>query len=279
MSFDIRFVKNEEIEKVRELYTEVFEDSEKFVEYFFSEEMDVTRVAGCFEGDELVSMIMLRDKVVLIDKKEKKACYLYAIATKENMRNKGCMKLVMDFVLKMAYGNPYEFIYMVPVNEKIYEKFGFKMLKTAQKTELKGIKAEQDCLIAKAGGINAAGLGEFAESVENIRKSGVVQKKDQLYFEKRILQAEAEECGVYIIRDIFDISPKAVVITGTDMDNKKCIADVICPYDDKEKYAILLSDAIADVMPYIRELPVMYYDKTNSMKNIGRMGIRLNDEI
>lgn len=275
---EVRYVKEDELEQVKKLYEEVFEDTEAFRKYFYEEELIMSQVMGGFLGENLVAMVMLREKNVVIDKKEKLGCYLYGIATATEHRNKGYMRKVMDEVLKMAYGHPYEFIYLVPACTEMYEKMGFKLLRKGEKQILDEtvVRLDTDCLIAKAGAINAPLLSVFTAEVED-KKKGIAIKKSQLYFEKRILQAEAENAGVYIVRDMFDISPKAVVITGTSMGDEICVVDVICE-GDEEMYAIELTSRLKEVAPYITKLPIMYYDKTNSM-NLDNKEVRLNDEV
>ena len=114
----------EDISSLKELWLNVFNDTETAVDLFFERKFtsDIAYIAK--DGETLVSMLYLLPSMV----NGHKACYLYAAATKKEYRNQGIMEALINFALKST---DYELCVALPATDSLYNfysKFGFQKL-------------------------------------------------------------------------------------------------------------------------------------------------------
>ncbi len=291
--------KSSDIDKVKKLYSDVFEDSEKFTEYFFNKEvpMNTTIIYGGFINNELVSVMFLREKQLIYGTKKMSGCYIYGVATSAEHRGKGYMARLMNEALSYCDEKNYDLVYLIPVNEKIYEKFGFVTVRKGKKVqcgaELKAAAAyvedssrwesDETLVINRLESNNIQGIREVSEfSIKaDMLNGGISIEKNEEYFRHRLLQAEAEGAGIYVVCQNAKIC--AVVVTGTDSDENLCVADVICEgsMDIRQQYVYETIKKYSHINPYIRKYAIMTYQK-NSTKYADRLDekdININDEV
>jgi len=110
-------------EQCKELYLKAFEDDLEFTELLF----DTLFESSCrylLEEQKVVSMLFAID----VSFNSMRGKYVYAVATDENMRGKGYMRILFDKIAR-EYGNEFDFLCLRPMNEglfEFYEKLGFQ---------------------------------------------------------------------------------------------------------------------------------------------------------
>ncbi len=229
MNIEVRYLNEKEIFKARKLYEEVFNDSKELIDYFFEEGIKSCRVLGGFFFDELICMMFLNEKFLCYNEKIIKGCYIYAVATDEKYRKKGYMGTLMKRVIKDRAES--EFIFLIPVNEKIYEKHGFELIKQAtdykinEMNDILGYRIQCDFEIED--------LVKFTDSIKENDTLNFLYNSD--YFNKRIKLAKAEGGNIYLIIDE-DKSIKAIIITGRN-NGEECINNIVCENDKEHFYA------------------------------------------
>jgi len=124
----IRYLEDDEKNKIIPLYEATFDDEEKYKEYFFQEILPDNFVAVCQEDEEIRGMIHLIPKSIRIGNAKESCLYIYGVATMEKYRNQGIMKMMLDSVLNDLYDSMECFTYLIPsseMNALIYKKYGF----------------------------------------------------------------------------------------------------------------------------------------------------------
>ena len=110
-------------EQCKELYLKAFEDDLEFTELLF----DTLFESSCrylLEEQRVVSMLFAID----VSFNSTRGKYVYAVATDENKRGKGYMRILFDRIAR-EYGNEFDFLCLRPMNEglfEFYEKLGFQ---------------------------------------------------------------------------------------------------------------------------------------------------------
>lgn len=134
---NIRYLENEEKLNIRPLYEKVFDDSKGFVDYFFDGPIYDNDVLVLEVEDEIVSMLQLVPKRMVYNGKICSVHYIYAVATEERCRKNGYMGMLFEkaFVDLKKKGEP--FTYLVPVDPRVYKKFGFRVAYLKPKYKLK----------------------------------------------------------------------------------------------------------------------------------------------
>ncbi len=123
--YEVNFKKVEVLEdfaKSRPLYEQSFDDTKEFVEYYYEKLAVFNHILTLKVLGEVVSMLHIVPKRF---EKMGEADYYYAIATLEKHRQKGYMARLMKKAMKYSYQSGKGLVYLVPVMEGMYEKFGF----------------------------------------------------------------------------------------------------------------------------------------------------------
>lgn len=128
----VEILKKNDIEsklKTRYLYENCFDiGKDDFVNYYYDEIIKRNEIVVVKDGDDIVSMVHLNPYTYDICGSIKLVHYLVGIATDENYRGKGLMRLCITKALEYLNSLNEPFCYLVPDNnelEKAYQKFGF----------------------------------------------------------------------------------------------------------------------------------------------------------
>ncbi len=111
-----------DFEKARFIYEQAFSVTEKFDDLLFENHFSKCRFLK--ENGNIVSIGFVFPCVIKAEGKETKAYYLYALATDNFYRNRGCMRRWMDEI-KKEFG---DLLFLKPANDSLiafYEKLGF----------------------------------------------------------------------------------------------------------------------------------------------------------
>lgn len=287
MNFDVRFVNknSEEISQVRELYENTFNDTKEYIKFLFDSIVpdSNTEIIAGFIDNKLISMMFLRKKKLLSIGQRVKSCLIYGVATAEEYRNRGYMKRLMECALSYCGSIDIPFLYLIPIDPGIYESMGFVLAREEKKIPLQDIECQKEeytvekVCMDKEHSECCKNISDFAIMVESANR-GITVEKDELYFKRRLEQTYVENSGIYVIRNKdSSCDVEAIVVTGTAEDDGKIyVTDIICAgeWDDSFKYAKLLTETEADIMPFVRLKPIMIYNGMNM-----DLYIKLNKDI
>lgn len=110
----------------RALYEEVFvEDSVRFVDFYYTHKTRENQVLALERDGMLVSMLHLNPYRMIVNGYETPANYIVAVATKEECRHQGYMRLLLEKALKDMGDQRMPFTFLMPASEKIYAPFDF----------------------------------------------------------------------------------------------------------------------------------------------------------
>lgn len=110
----------------RELYEMVFfEDTKKFVDYYYEYKILDNEILVLEEDDMLVSMLHLNPYTMIVNGYEVKSNYIVAVATKKNYRHRGYMRVLLEKALCDMAEQKMPFTFLMPASESIYAPFDF----------------------------------------------------------------------------------------------------------------------------------------------------------
>lgn len=117
----------------RPLYEEVFsEDSERFVDYYYTEKTKNNQIYVVEEDGVIQAMLHLNPYELNVNGTKKTANYIVAVATREAYRGRGFMKALLERALHDMYQVGETFTYLMPAAEEIYTPYGFRTVYTQQ---------------------------------------------------------------------------------------------------------------------------------------------------
>lgn len=117
--------KNEDKESIRALYERTFSDSKAFVDYYFEEKFIPEKVMAIREDNKIISMLHLNPFVVQYNGQAYNVSYIVAVATDFNYRKRGYMGSLMEAALNRMYHEKEAFCLLMPIDSRIYERYGF----------------------------------------------------------------------------------------------------------------------------------------------------------
>ena len=118
--------------KTKKLYKECFDEGkDEYIDYYYDVIIKRNVVIAMVKNDTIISMVHLNPYLYNILNLKATIYYLVAVATVENERHKGYMKLVMDAAIEYMKSKKIPMCYIVPDSDKLedtYNKFGFTTL-------------------------------------------------------------------------------------------------------------------------------------------------------
>lgn len=198
----IRKLEPEEHKNTRPLYEEVFhEDSQSFVEYYYTEKTKDNQIYVLEENEDIRSMLHLNPYRMMVNGQEKQAHYIVAVATQEAYRKRGYMKAIMKKALVDMYQAGESFTFLMPAAEAIYLPHDFRTV-YEQKRRFYVSRSRQavskDHEVRPAAREDCLELSEFAN--EYLRKNYQVYAiRDDAYY-MRLIQEYESDGGKLMIR-------------------------------------------------------------------------------
>ena len=107
------------------LYLQAFEDTKKFVDYYYNEKCKDNVVIVWDEGGEIISMLHLNPYKISVCGKIFDTYYVVAVATDREHRHKGYMTRLLNASFELMKKEHIPFCFLLPVDKAIYEWIGF----------------------------------------------------------------------------------------------------------------------------------------------------------
>lgn len=141
---ELRYLCQEEKEKSRALYEEMFpEDEEAFVDAYYRIKAAANRILVLEEQKEMLSMLHLNPYRFWLRGSLVDSSYIVAVATRPQYRHKGCMRRLLTKALKDLYQEKQPFAFLMPAKEAIYTPFGFRRMENRDDEALGRIPLEE----------------------------------------------------------------------------------------------------------------------------------------
>ena len=110
----------------RNLYERVFsEDTKKFVDYYYSCRIRDNEILALEENGQIVSMLHRNPYQMIVNGYEVRSDYIVAVATHEDYRHRGCMRILLEKALRDMASQGMPFTFLMPASESIYAPFDF----------------------------------------------------------------------------------------------------------------------------------------------------------
>lgn len=128
MPITVKHGSKKSIPLMKELWREVFHDSDEFIDTFFSTFYRPRRTLLAFEGKELVSMLFCMDVGARYFRKKVKCAYLYGVATKLSERRRGHFRMLHERLIEELRARHYDAVLVMPAEDSLfnfYKDFGY----------------------------------------------------------------------------------------------------------------------------------------------------------
>ena len=122
--------------KLKMLWKDLFNDESDYISWYFDNIYKEEDTKIFLENKEIYGMLFENRYHLSVDNQRFMGRYLVGIGVAPEKRGEGVMKELLLKSLKEAYDFGEEFIYLTPIDKKIYERFGFTYISSLSKYEL-----------------------------------------------------------------------------------------------------------------------------------------------
>lgn len=197
----LRRLKQGENLLTRPLWERVFEeDTEAFVEYYYTEKIKDNDIYVIETDGAIRSMLHLNPYTLHVGQKEQASRYIVGVATDILCRGQGYMTELLKKSMRDMYTAQIPFTFLMPASEKIYYPHHFRFIYAADQWEASVALADQfeQAINADLLLTNAMKASERAGGKTELRRAEAVDCKRMSEFAEYLLQ---DTCQVYAKRD------------------------------------------------------------------------------
>lgn len=113
------------MDKLRKLWRDAFGDTERYMDFYFSQKAKRSAVFSDYEGEELVSMAFFTPYSGFFQGKKIQMEYIVGVATAEKYRHKHRMKKLLESAIADRKKKGVDIVFLSPENPRVYESLGF----------------------------------------------------------------------------------------------------------------------------------------------------------
>ena len=124
----IRYLEAEEKGRTRELWKEAFQDSESFVDYYYTEKIKDNRILVREMDGQIVSMLHRNPYRIYLRGTETVCDYIVGVATAVSERGKGHMRSLLIALLRDMQEEQMPFTFLMPARESLYSPYDFRYI-------------------------------------------------------------------------------------------------------------------------------------------------------
>ena len=190
----------EEHIKTKEMWRTIFADeSESFLNYYYSEKIKDNEIYVIEDGEKIVSMIQLNPFYMRVGTKIHKLHYIVGVATDSAYRRRGLMARLLNYTMNLMAERGEPFTYLMPEAKEIYEPFGFEFICLRGVEQLLGVENKLDAPeVVLATDKDCAEMAVFANQYLSV--FDVVTVRDEAYYQRMLLEFGCENGGLLLAK-------------------------------------------------------------------------------
>ena len=197
----LRKLERQEHGKTRKLWEDIFaEDTQEFLDYYYTEKTAENEIYVIEEDDKIVSMLHLNPYQMRVEDKMYKTHYIVAVATEKNYRKRGYMAKLLNHAMQVMKDRGEPFTFLMPAAQEIYKPFGFEVIYEQRKGTVTGKKGDKECLAFVMA--NENDCQEIADYANRMLKAyEVVTWRDAMYYKALLMEQASENGGILLAKE------------------------------------------------------------------------------
>ena len=203
----IRYAKKSEKEIAIKFWKDSFKDSEEQIKFYFDNIYNEKNYLVLEDNSKIVSSLHENDYIFNFNNKSIKSKYIVGVSSDITMRNKGYMSKLLTSMLEISKKKSMPFVFLTPINPKIYRKFGFEYFSNIEYynfsiEELVDFKLPNDDYSYIE--INEENKKLYLKDLIKVYNSNMEDKfcyleRDNFYFDKILKEAISDEMKIFIL--------------------------------------------------------------------------------
>ena len=203
----IRYAKKSEKEIAIKFWKDSFKDSEEQIKFYFDNIYNEKNYLILEDNSKIVSSLHENDYIFNFNNESIKSKYIVGVSSDITMRNKGYMSKLLISMLENSKKKSMPFVFLTPINPKIYRKFGFEYFSNIEYynfsiEELANFKlSDNDYSYIE---INEKNKKLYLKDLIKVYNSNMEDKfcyleRDDFYFDKILKEAISDEMKIFIL--------------------------------------------------------------------------------
>ena len=203
----IRYAKKSEKEMAIKFWKDSFKDSEEQIKFYFDNIYNEKNYLVLEDNSNIVSSLHENNYIFNFNSKSIKSKYIVGVSSDIAMRNKGYMSKLLISMLENSKKKSMPFVFLTPINPKIYRKFGFEYFSNIEYynfsiEELVDFKLPNDDYSYIE--INEENKKLYLKDLIKVYNSNMEDKfcyleRDDFYFDKILKEAISDEMKIFIL--------------------------------------------------------------------------------
>ena len=203
----IRYAKKSEKEIAIKFWKDSFKDSEEQIKFYFDNIYNEKNYLVLEDNSKIVSSLHENDYIFNFNNESIKSKYIVGVSSDITMRNKGYMSKLLISMLENSKKKSMPFVFLTPINPKIYRKFGFEYFSNIEYynfsiEELVDFKLPNDDYSYIE--INEENKKLYLKDLIKVYNSNMEDKfcyleRDNFYFDKILKEAISDEMKIFIL--------------------------------------------------------------------------------
>ena len=203
----IRYAKKSEKEMAIKFWKDSFKDSEEQIKFYFDNIYNEKNYLVLEDNSKIVSSLHENDYIFNFNNESVKSKYIVGVSSDITMRNKGYMSKLLISMLENSKKKSMPFVFLTPINPKIYRKFGFEYFSNIEYynfsiEELGNFKLPSNNYSYIE--INEENKKIYLKDLIKVYNSNMEDKfcyleRDNFYFDKILKEAISDEMKIFIL--------------------------------------------------------------------------------
>ena len=228
-----RYAKKNEKEIAIKFWKDSFKDSEEQIKFYFDNIYNEKNYLVLEDNSKIISSLHENDYIFNFNNESINSKYIVGVSSDITMRNKGYMSKLLISMLENSKKKSMPFVFLTPINPKIYRKFGFEYFSNIEYysfsvEELADFKFPKDnysYIEINEENKNLC-LDDLIKIYNfNMKNNFCYLERDGYYFNKILKEANSDEMKTFILYK--DKKACAYVIFGLYEENieiRECLA-------------------------------------------------------
>ena len=203
----IRYAKKSEKEIAIKFWKDSFKDSEEQIKFYFDNIYNEKNYLVLEDNSKIVSSLHENDYIFNFNNESIKSKYIVGVSSDITMRNKGYMSKLLIAMLENSKKKDIPFVFLTPINPKIYRKFGFEYFSNIEYynfsiEELANFKLPNNDYSYVE--INEKNKKSYLTDLIKIYNSNMEDnfsylERDDFYFDKILKETSSDEMKTFIL--------------------------------------------------------------------------------
>ena len=203
----IRYAKKSEKEIAIKFWEDSFKDSEEQIKFYFDNIYNEKNYLVLEDNSKIVSSLHENDYIFNFNNESIRSKYIVGVSSDITMRNKGYMSKLLISMLQNSKKKDIPFVFLTPINPKIYRKFGFEYFSNIEYynfsiEELANFKLPNNDYSYME--INEKNKKSYLVDLIKIYNSNMEDKfcyleRDDFYFDKILKETSSDEMETFIL--------------------------------------------------------------------------------